>query len=71
MDLTPAQIGRLHAYEAMAEMCRKGFESALSGLQHPNLDEPNWEYLKGFCDGWKDGLKGSEKLLERLKATTP
>jgi|688.fasta_scaffold1079380_2 hypothetical protein len=71
MDMTPAQIGRLHAYEAMAEMCRKGSAGALSGLQHPNLDKDSQEYLNGVSDGWKDCLRGSEKLLQRLKANTP
>jgi hypothetical protein len=71
MDMTPAQVGRLHAYEAMAEVCRKGFAGALSGLQHPNLDKDSREYLNGVSDGWKDCLRGSEKLLERLKAPTP
>jgi hypothetical protein len=71
MDLTPAQIGRLHAYEAMAEVCRKGSAGALSGLQHPNLDNRSQEYLNGLSDGWKECLRGSEKLLERLKANTP
>jgi hypothetical protein len=70
MDMTPAQIGRLHAYEAMAAVCRKGSAGALSGLQHPNLDKDSREYLNGLSDGWKDCLRGSEKLLQRLKANT-
>ncbi len=48
MDLTPAQVARAHADEALAEECLRRARDAQDGLQHPNLDQPNREYLEGL-----------------------
>jgi len=71
MDLTPTQVARAHADDALAEDCLRRARAAQEALQHPNLDQPSREYLNGFSDGWKDCLRGSEKLLERLRGNTP
>jgi hypothetical protein len=48
MDLTPAQVARAHADDALAEDCLRRAREAQSGLQHPKLDQPNREYLEGL-----------------------
>jgi hypothetical protein len=48
MDLTPAQVARAHADEALAEECLRRARAAQDGLQHPNLDQTDREYLEGL-----------------------
>ena len=48
MDLTPAQVARAHADEALAEECLRRARAAQDGLQHPKLDQPGREYLEGL-----------------------
>jgi len=48
MDLTPAQVARAHADEALAEECLRRARAAQDALQHPNLDQPGREYLEGL-----------------------
>jgi hypothetical protein len=62
MDMTPAQIARAHADEALAEDCLRRARSAQSGLQHPKLDQPGREYLEGLVARFK-------ALAARLQAS--
>ena len=48
MDLTPAQVARAHADDALAEDCLRRARAAQEALQHPNLDQPSREYLEGL-----------------------
>jgi hypothetical protein len=48
MDLTPAQVARAHADEALAEDCLRRARDAQDGLQHPKLDKDGREYLEGL-----------------------
>ncbi len=48
MDLTPAQVARAHADEAVAEYCLRRAREAQSGLQHPKIDQSGREYLEGL-----------------------
>jgi hypothetical protein len=62
MDLTPAQVARAHADDALAEDCLRRSRAAQDGLQHPNLDQPSREYLEGLVarfNGLAARLKGS------------
>jgi hypothetical protein len=62
MDLTPAQVARAHADEAIAEDCLRRARDAQDGLQHPSLDQPGREYLEGLVARFKAlaaRLKGS------------
>jgi hypothetical protein len=62
MDLTPAQVARAHADEALAEDCLRRAREAQDGLQHPKLDQPSREYLEGLVarfNGLAARLKGS------------
>jgi len=47
MDLTPAQVARAHADEALADECQRRARAAQDGLKHPKLDQPGREYLEG------------------------
>jgi hypothetical protein len=46
MDMTPAQVARAHADEAVAEYCLGRAREAQDGLQHPKLDQDGREYLQ-------------------------
>jgi hypothetical protein len=62
MDMTPAQVARAHADDALAEDCLRRARAAQDGLQHPNLDQPSREYLEGLVARFKAlaaRLKGS------------
>jgi hypothetical protein len=62
MDMTPAQVARAHADDALAEDCLRRAREAQDGLQHPNLDQPSREYLEGLVARFKAlaaRLKGS------------
>ncbi len=62
MDMTPAQVARAHADDALAEDCLRRARAAKNGLQHPNLDQPSREYLEGLVarfNGLAARLKGS------------
>jgi hypothetical protein len=62
MDMTPAQVARAHADEALAEDCLRRARAAQEALQHPNLDQPGREYLEGLVARFKAlaaRLKGS------------
>jgi len=48
MDMTPAQVARAHADDALAEECLRRARAAQDGLQHPSLDLPSREYLEGL-----------------------
>jgi hypothetical protein len=48
MDMTPAQVARAHADEALAEECLRRARAAQEALQHPKLDQPGREYLEGI-----------------------
>jgi len=48
MELTPAQVARAHADEALAEECLLRARAAQEALQHPSLDQPGREYLEGL-----------------------
>ncbi len=48
MDLTPAQVARAHADEALAEECLRRARAAQEALMHPNLDQSGREYLEGL-----------------------
>jgi len=62
MDLTPAQVARAHADEALAEECQRRARAAQDGLQHPSLDQPGREYLEGLVARFTG-------LAERLRAS--
>jgi hypothetical protein len=62
MDLTPAQVARAHADEALAEDCLRRARAAQDGLQHPKLDQPSREYLEGLVARFTG-------LGERLRAS--
>ena len=62
MDLTPAQVARAHADEALAEDCLRRARAAQDGLQHPKLDQPSREYLEGLVARF-------EALAARLKGS--
>jgi len=64
MDLTPAQVARAHADEAVAGYCLGRAREAQDGLQHPKLDQPGREYLEELVARFK-------WLAGRLQATTP
>lgn len=53
MDLTPAQVARAHADEALAEDCERRARAAQEALQHPSLDQPGREYLEGLSARFK------------------
>ena len=62
MDITPAQVARAHADDALAEECLRRANAAQNGLQHPNLDQPGREYLEGLSARYNalaDRLRGS------------
>jgi hypothetical protein len=48
MDMTPAQVARAHADEALAEECQRRASAAQEALQHPKLDQPGRKYLEGL-----------------------
>jgi hypothetical protein len=48
MDMTPAQVARAHADEAVAGYCLGRAREAQDGLQHPKLDKDGREYLEGL-----------------------
>ncbi len=62
MDLTPAQVARAHADDALAEDCLRRARAAQEALQHPNLDQPSREYLEGLVARFK-------ALAARLRGT--
>jgi hypothetical protein len=64
MDLTPAQVARAHADEALAEDCERRAREAQKGLQHPKLDQPSREYLEGLSARFT-------ALAGRLRGNTP
>ncbi len=64
MDLTPAQVARIHADEAVAEECLRRARAAQDGLQHPKLDKDSREYLEELVARFK-------WLAERLRKTLP
>jgi hypothetical protein len=62
MDMTPAQVARAHADDALADECLRRAREAEKGLQHPNLDQPSREYMEGLVARFKAlaaRLKGS------------
>jgi hypothetical protein len=62
MDLTPAQVARVHADEALAEECLRRAKAAQEALQHPELDQPGREYLEGLSARYNalaDKLQGN------------
>jgi hypothetical protein len=63
MDMTPAQVARAHADDALAEDCLRRARAAQDGLQHPKLDKDGREYLEGLVARFK-------ALAARLQATT-
>jgi hypothetical protein len=62
MEMTPAQIARAHADDALAEDCLRRARAAQEALQHPNLDQPSREYLEGLSARYK-------ALAARLRGT--
>jgi hypothetical protein len=61
MDMTPAQVARAHADDALAEDCLRRARAAQGGLQHPKLDQEGREYLEGLVarfNGLAARLKG-------------
>jgi hypothetical protein len=64
MNLTPAQVARAHADEALSEECLRRAKAAQEALQHPSLDQPSREYLEGLVARF-NGLAG------RLRGNTP
>jgi hypothetical protein len=64
MNLTPAQVARAHADEALAEECLRRAKAAQEALQHPNLDQPGREYLEGLSARYS-------ALAGRLRGNTP
>jgi hypothetical protein len=62
MDLTPAQVARAHADDALAEECLRRARAAQDGLQHPKLDKDGREYLEGLVVRFTD-------LAGRLRAS--
>jgi hypothetical protein len=48
MDMTPAQVARAHADEALADECQRRAKAAQEALQHPKLDQEGREYLEGL-----------------------
>ncbi len=62
MDMTPAQVARAHADEAVAEECLRRARKAQDGLQHPKLDQEGREYLEGLVARFTG-------LAERLRAS--
>ena len=64
MDMTPAQVARAHAHEALADECQRRAKAAQEALQHPNLDQPGREYLEALVARF-NGLAG------RLRGNTP
>jgi hypothetical protein len=63
-EMTPAQVARAHADDALAEDCLRRARAAQDGLQHPKLDKDGREYLEGLVARF-------EALAARLQATTP
>jgi len=62
MDLTPAQVARAHADDALAEYCLRRARAAQEGLGAASLDQPSREYLEGLVARFKAlaaRLKGS------------
>jgi hypothetical protein len=64
MDMTPAQVARAHADDALAEECLRRAKAAQDGLQHPNLDQPGREYLEALVARYS-------ALAGRLRGNTP
>ena len=64
MDLTPAQVARAHADEALAEECLRRAKAAQEALQHPKLDKDGREYLEGLSARYS-------ALAGRLRGNTP
>ncbi len=64
MDMTPAQVARAHADEALAEECLRRAKAAQDALQHPRLDQPGREYLEGLSARYN-------ALASRLRGNTP
>jgi hypothetical protein len=62
MDMTPAQVARAHADEAVAEYCLRRARAAQEALQHPKLDKDGREYLEGLVGRFTD-------LAGRLRAS--
>ena len=62
MDLTPAQVARAHADEALAEECQRRAREAQEALQHPELDQLGRKYLEGLVARFT-------ALAERLRAS--
>jgi len=62
MDLTPAQVARAHADEALAAECQRRARAAQDGLKHPKLDQPGREYLEGLVARFT-------ALADRLRAS--
>jgi hypothetical protein len=61
-DLTPAQVARAHADDAVAGYCLGRAREAQDGLQHPKLDQPGRKYLEGLVARFTG-------LAERLRAS--
>ncbi len=62
MDMSPAQVARAHADNALAEDCLRRAREAQDGLQHPKLDKDGREYLEALVARFKAlaaRLKGS------------
>jgi hypothetical protein len=62
MDITPAQIARAHADEALAEECQRRASAVQDALQHPKLDQLGRDYLEGLSARYSalaDRLRGS------------
>jgi hypothetical protein len=60
-EMTPAQVARAHADEALAEECQRRARAAQDALQHPKLDQLGREYLEGLSARYSalaDRLRG-------------
>lgn len=64
MEMTPAQVARIHADEALAEECLRRAKAAQEALQHPNLDQLGRKYLEGLSARYS-------ALASRLRGNTP
>jgi hypothetical protein len=64
MDMTPAQVARAHADEALADECQRRARAAQEALKHPNLDQPGRQYLEAL-------LARFNAISGRLRGITP
>jgi hypothetical protein len=64
MDMTPAQVARAHADEAVADECQRRARAAQEALQHPKLNKDGREYLEGLVARFT-------ALADRLRKTLP